>query len=414
MGISKLLLSLDTSFWQSRWAIIEGHWSPTTALFVVFTLYALYRGVIFVLGLYRRYLHPLSNFPGHPEACVSTAWAFREALKGFPEETFEILHQQYSTKALRVGPNELHISDVELYKVIYKQTDPFPKYEPFYMSFDSPHTVFAEIDTVKHKERRRLLNPMFSRAGIIKLEPLIHEKLFLLDRKIEKLCRQKKINVYNAFRLLTTEIIMQFAFAQSAGMIEEQDDDFGSGFTDALSVASHSVYLVYEKPWIRYLGKVMPTRILRILNPALGNMMNLIEVSMRLPMFPMSNALSLSFAATSVRRWQEGQGNRKEPYPIVFDRLGSLSESEKMTEGIDLLVAGSDTTASTVATAVMQILSNPDIEKKLVNSLDAFIPSAGNPPQLLDLEKIEYLVHRPSSRLITTTLVHMMLTHISF
>ncbi|GKT64404.1 cytochrome P450 [Colletotrichum tofieldiae] len=214
------------------------------------------------------------------------------------------------------------------------------------MSFNAPHTLFSEADTVKHKERRRLLSPLFSRAGIIKLEPLIREKLALLDGKIERLCRQKEINVYNALRLLTTEIIMQFAFSQSAGMIEEQEDDFGSGFTNALSVASHSVYLMYEKPW---------------------------------------------FAATSVRRWQADQGNRKDSYPIVFDRLGSLTESEKMSEGVDLLVAGSDTTASTAATAVMQILSNPYIERKLVNSLDAAIPSADNLPQLLDLEKIEYL-----------------------
>ncbi|GJC84906.1 N-acetyltryptophan 6-hydroxylase ivoC [Colletotrichum liriopes] len=254
------------------------------------------------------------------------------------------------------------------------------------MSFNAPHTLFSEADTAKHKERRRLLNPMFSRAGIIKLEPLIREKLALLDGKIERLCRRKEINVYNALRLLTTEIIMQFAFSQSAGMIEEQEDDFGSGFTDALSVASHGVYLMYEKPWVRYIGNVMPPRILRILNPALGNMMNLIE-----------------FAATSVRRWQADQGNRKDSYPIVFDRLGSLTESEKMSEGVDLLIAGSDTTASTAATAVMQILSNPYIERKLVNSLDAAIPSAESLPQLLDLEKIEYL-----------TTVQMMLTCVSF
>lgn len=110
------------------------------------------------------------------------------------------LWQNLDTKLLRVGPNELHISDPEVYKDIYKQVDPFPKYEPFYMSFNSPHTVFSETDAAKHKERRRLLNPLFSRAGILKLEPLIREKLSILDEKIKRLSNQQAINVYDAFR----------------------------------------------------------------------------------------------------------------------------------------------------------------------------------------------------------------------
>lgn len=104
------------------------------------------------------------------------------------------------TKILRVGPNELHISDPEVYKDIYKQVDPFPKYEPFYLSFNAPYTLFSETDAAKHKERRRLLNPMFSRAGILKLEPLIREKLSNLDAKVKRLSHQRDINVYDALR----------------------------------------------------------------------------------------------------------------------------------------------------------------------------------------------------------------------
>lgn len=67
-----------------------------TTLFIPLILYAIYKGLIFLRGLYRRHLHPLRKFPGHSEACVSTAWAYSEALKGYPEETFEVLHKRYS------------------------------------------------------------------------------------------------------------------------------------------------------------------------------------------------------------------------------------------------------------------------------------------------------------------------------
>lgn len=104
------------------------------------------------------------------------------------------------TKALRIGPNELHLTDINLYKVIYSQTKPFLKYAPFYDGFNTPHTVFAEIDPELHKERRRLLNPLFSKVGTYKLEPVIHEKIHLLSSKIDRILGSKLIDTYNAFR----------------------------------------------------------------------------------------------------------------------------------------------------------------------------------------------------------------------
>ena len=104
------------------------------------------------------------------------------------------------TQALRIGPNELHISDVNLYKVIYNQSSPFPKYAPFYDGFNTPHTVFAECDPLLHKERRRMLNPLFSRVGLFKMEPIIQQKIKMLVEKIHFLAGNGPVNVYDAFR----------------------------------------------------------------------------------------------------------------------------------------------------------------------------------------------------------------------
>ncbi|KAI8663608.1 hypothetical protein NCS57_00962300 [Fusarium keratoplasticum] len=89
-------------------------------------------------------------------------------------------------KAIRIAPNELHINETSLYKAIYKQSNPFPKHEQFYLGFatEAP-TSFTEVDKAKHKERRRMLSSMFSRAGVLKLEDLIWERLKLLENKID-------------------------------------------------------------------------------------------------------------------------------------------------------------------------------------------------------------------------------------
>lgn len=45
-----------------------------------------------------------------------------------------------------------------------------------------------------------MLNSMFSRAGVLKLEGLVRERLKLLENKIDRLCEKQKIDVYDAVR----------------------------------------------------------------------------------------------------------------------------------------------------------------------------------------------------------------------
>ena len=45
-------------------------------------------------------------------------------------------------QAIRIAPNELHLTDASLYKTIYSQTSKFHKYAPFYGAFGIPHLTF--------------------------------------------------------------------------------------------------------------------------------------------------------------------------------------------------------------------------------------------------------------------------------
>lgn len=84
---------------------------------------------------------------------------------------------------------------------------------------------------------------------------------------------------------------------------------------------------------------------------------------------------------------------RKEnKYPIILDKLAHLSSREIVAEALDILVAGSDTTACTLTVAVLEILSHPSIEAKLVKELDDAMQGGHNLLRLQELEKLEYLV----------------------
>jgi hypothetical protein len=45
-----------------------------------------------------------------------------------------------------------------------------------------------------------MLNPLFSRVGLFKLEPIIQQKISMLVEKIHLLAGNGPLNVYDAFR----------------------------------------------------------------------------------------------------------------------------------------------------------------------------------------------------------------------
>jgi len=65
------------------------------------------------------------------------------------------------TRALRIAPNELHVTDPALYHTIYSQRHTFTKQQNFYDSFNAPHSVFVETDKDLHRVRRKLFRDFF-------------------------------------------------------------------------------------------------------------------------------------------------------------------------------------------------------------------------------------------------------------
>ncbi|KAL0779176.1 hypothetical protein CaCOL14_003660 [Colletotrichum acutatum] len=281
-----------------------------------------------------------------------------------------------NAKAIRIAPNELHISDTSLYKIIYKQSNPFPKDVPFYTGFNVPPPgLFTATDEAQHKELRRMLNPMFSRSGVLKLEDLVREQLALLENKIERLCDKQIIDLYNAFRLLTTSIIMEFCFADGGGIIEEEPTSFRSQFLTAFSVGAAAVKTLQQYPLLRIISNALPLGLVKLVAPEIGNFAQLTD-----------------FAKQSVYRWRESDGPKAAvDHPIVLEKLNSLSSKALVGLALEILVAGSGTSASSLTTALFEILRHPSIEKRLVEELDAAIPDKNVLPTIQTLEKIEYL-----------------------
>lgn len=126
------------------------------------------------------------------------------------------------------------------------------------------------------------MNNMFSRAGIFKLEGLIHDKYEILERKILRLSKggSKSIDAYDAFRALTTEIIAQFAFSRSAGMIEQSRDGFKATTVDAIEGTADGIEYMRQYWILKVLSVILPRRIVAYFGGDVGQFMNVLDVSL--------------------------------------------------------------------------------------------------------------------------------------
>ncbi|CEI66255.1 unnamed protein product [Fusarium venenatum] len=274
------------------------------------------------------------------------------------------------SRVIRIAPNELHIDDVKIYKEIYNQTSTYVKHPDFYAGFGTPHSVFVEHDPNLHKQRRRRLNPYFSRRAIGQLETLLKDKIEQLGNRIDG--QKGPYNIFNAVRCTTVDIISHYCTGKPLGQLQNSDKNFNGDFLDAFDSLAASLWTFMYRPTLRLVMLSIPQALAKIMSREARFMMNLYGVC--------HNA-AINFKRNPPKSTEEA----------ILSSLSDLDEKEMGAETVDLLVAGSDTTAYTLAAAVVQICQNNQVKKKLVEGLAKGISDTKNLPSLLELEQIVYL-----------------------
>ncbi|KAF5701364.1 trichodiene oxygenase cytochrome P450 [Fusarium mundagurra] len=338
--------------------------------FVVVSAAAVYFLYAAVDRFYKLHLHPLAKFPGPKKACLSQKWLLRVSEQGNPEHVFEKLHEKYNSRAIRIGPNELHIDDVKLYKDIYNQTSTYVKHDAFYAGFNTPHSVFAEHVPSLHKERRRRLNPFFSRRAMTQLEGLLKDKIQELGRRLDT--QKGPYNIFNAIRCTTVDIISHYSLGKPLGQLEKSDQGFNGEFLQTFDLLSNVLWKFMYKPTFRSIITSIPPRIAKAASK---------ETRFMLALYDACYSAAIDFKKSPPQS----------SYGTILSSLVDLGEKEMGAEAVDLLVAGSDTTAYTLAVGITQIGKNSRVKDRLVKALDARAINAESLPSLLELEQTEYL-----------------------
>lgn len=82
-------------------------------------------------------------------------------------------------------------------------------------------------------------------------------------------------------------------------------------------------------------------------------------------------------------------------HAVIFDGLNDTSDARKASMASELLVAGSDTSGTTLTYALYHINSNPEVKDRLTQELNEVMPSIDTVPILVKLEQLSYLVNLP-------------------
>jgi len=174
-------------------------------------------------------------------------------------------------------------------------------------------------------------------------------------------------------RCMTVDIISQLAFGSELGLTEESSDSFDARFLGAFDVAASAVYGMYFSPLQKLAGAVVPLRLVAKLDETLAKILDLQDVAKEL------------FLSYKARSGEISASN--DVHPVMFDTLKGIPDNLQISESIDILIAGSDTTAFTLAVALDAILRDSELYARMTKAVDMAMPDKNSMPPFTDLER---------------------------
>ncbi|RYP67847.1 hypothetical protein DL771_007024 [Monosporascus sp. 5C6A] len=312
---------------------------------------------------YNLFLHPLRRFPGPLANRASPLpWALRHTL-GLQAFDTQRLHERYGP-VVRVGPGHLSFTDPRAWRDIYGHRvgddqagrTEMPKSSTFVSSIRDIPTSIISADRDEHARLRRALSHGFSDASMRQQEPLIARYVDLLLERLGQECRGggRALNMEAWYNFTTFDVVGDLVFGHSFGCLESVEYHpwisfiMGSVRSGAGIVALSYVGLDAVVQWIwRYSGFLVFAKIQGYINEMLTS---------RLGMEKERDDLF------------EGLVKRREEWNLSFEKLGS--------NAFILVLAGSETTATTLSGATYLLLTHPEVLEKLNREVRSTFASA--------------------------------------
>ncbi|KIJ53641.1 hypothetical protein M422DRAFT_241882 [Sphaerobolus stellatus SS14] len=333
----------------------------------------------------------LHKIPGPFFARWTPLWLAYHARKGQRYKAVHELHLKYGS-LVRIAPNHVSIADKEALSVIYGQGAMAFDKSGFYDAFVcGKPSIFSTTDRDDHAQKRRLISHALSAKSLEQFTDIIQGIIMGFVSQVDKMClRDESVDALIWFNYLTFDILSDLAFGKAIGMVEN-----GSDFVTVESTESRhfhkerAITLVDERehmaavigvlsPPLRLLARFLPDPFFiraRKSTLGLGDLARS-RVLQRLN-FPVerNDMLGKLIAARKV-------GN--DSGPLTENQISELT-----AEAVTLLIAGSDTTSSSLAAILFLVLKHTSVYEKILQNLEEIVTS--EIPTYDEVKNIPYL-----------------------
>ncbi|KAK0634134.1 cytochrome P450 [Immersiella caudata] len=326
--------------------------SPLTLLALTFSILLSY---LLLSTLYTTHLSPLSSIPGPPFWSASRLPFLFSLARGNLSLDLQRLHKEHGP-VLRIAPDEVTFSHPDAWRDIFHLSPGKPqflKHPTWWRPLPGiPKSLVWCIDPDEHAFLKRCFAPGYSARAMKVYERVISENVDVLVRRIREIISAGEkgsggeVDVMRWFNYLTFDVIGEIAYGESFGCLEggEYHEWISLIFDHVKAIAA--LVSIRFFPWVeRVLVAILPL----VVN-AQGDHFQLIvdKVKRRLGRDVDAGADMLSFVAI------DGVSN------FAGDGKKGISMESLNASMMELMIAGSESTAGVLSGAVVKLIQNPE------------------------------------------------------
>ncbi|TVY82613.1 Cytochrome P450 monooxygenase apf7 [Lachnellula suecica] len=306
-----------------------------------------FSGYLLILAIYRLYFHPLSSYPGPILAKITDWYSVYHAWKGDRHLEF------WRCPIVRFGPNSLSFNTNTALKTIYGHRANVQKSQ-FYSVFPPTKDTFnthSSISKPSHARKRRVLSHAFSDGAIKSMEKYILGNVRTFCARLGETQGEKgwgkPQNMADWCNYLTFDVMGDLCFGKAFEMLEHEENRH---VIDLIGNAAHMHLILGTNPMIKTLG----------LNKVLFRKI----YNMRM------QYMAYSKAQAGERTKVGLETDRKDFFYYLLNARDpetgkGFTGPELWGESNLLIIAGSDTTSTALASAFFYLTHNPRTLQKL-------------------------------------------------
>ncbi|EXK33073.1 hypothetical protein FOXG_05969 [Fusarium oxysporum f. sp. lycopersici 4287] len=327
--------------------------------------------------VYRLYFHPLAKYPGPFWARISAVPAYYYTLRQDRHVWFWQLQEKYGP-AFRITPNSVLINTPTGLKTIFNNKANVKKAEYYKTYPRNVHvmTTWNTIDKTMHARKRRVMNHAFSDKALRSCEPFIQSNIDrwieLLDQEIGEKKWSPSLNMARWADHLIFDTLGELCFGKSFGMKEHDSElrHIPTLMTDFMSTIHPIAYSPFAPLWAWLKPRGLDYLLAEAAPPAFSKWQAFVE-----------QCFTERVQAENEMRglWEKGDG-RKDFFHYLFQAVDpdtgkGYSKDELFGESESLIIAGSDTSAISLAASFFYLSRYPHVQQKLAREVKSVFSS---------------------------------------